>query len=134
MTSCLSFAKSSRCEFVSKALYLFLSQRSGRLVFALQSVHWTLRILRYFQAFSSLRVFSAPKQNPCQFILKSCKPLDLLPEAGYVRSVSIFMCLNYSTSLTSLFLHNRAIPNMGIALLDKMNASTLTLLRILLRL
>jgi len=28
------------------------------------SVHWTLGILRHFQAFSSLRVFSAPKQNP----------------------------------------------------------------------
>jgi hypothetical protein len=38
MTSCLSFAKSSRCQFVSKALRLFNSQRSGRFVVAQQSV------------------------------------------------------------------------------------------------
>jgi hypothetical protein len=34
MTSCSSFAKSSRCEFVSKALRLFNNQRSGRFVVA----------------------------------------------------------------------------------------------------
>jgi hypothetical protein len=27
-------------------------------------VHWTLGILRHFQAFIRLRVFPAPKQNP----------------------------------------------------------------------
>jgi len=31
---------------------------------AQQSVHWTLGILSHFQAFSSLRVFPAPKQSP----------------------------------------------------------------------
>jgi len=39
MTSCLSFAKSSWCEFVSKALRLFNSQRSSRFVVAQHSVH-----------------------------------------------------------------------------------------------
>ena len=39
MTSCLSFAKSSRCEFVSKALRLFNSQRSGKFVVAQHGVH-----------------------------------------------------------------------------------------------
>ena len=38
MTSCVSFAKSLRCEFVSKALRLFNSQRSGKFVVAQQSV------------------------------------------------------------------------------------------------
>jgi len=37
MTSCLSFARSSRCEFVSKALRLFNSQRSGFEFFLLPS-------------------------------------------------------------------------------------------------
>jgi len=66
MTSCLSFAKSSRCEFVSKALRLFNSQRSGRFVVAQQSVHLTLGILRqsqtvfYALAFFWLDGFAVP--------------------------------------------------------------------------
>jgi hypothetical protein len=28
------------------------------------NMHWTLGILRHFQAFFSLRVFPVPKQNP----------------------------------------------------------------------
>jgi len=38
MTSCLPFAKSSGCEFVSKVLRRFNNQRSGRFVLAQHSV------------------------------------------------------------------------------------------------
>ena len=54
MTSCLSFAKSSRCKFVSKVLHIFNSQCFGKFVVTQQSVHPTggsLCVFRHFSGF-----------------------------------------------------------------------------------
>ncbi len=42
----------------------FIAKSPAQQNAAQQSVHWTLGILRHFRAFSSLRVFPAPRQSP----------------------------------------------------------------------
>jgi len=53
-------------------------------------MHWTLGILRDLQAFSSLRVFSAPKQNPRPPTRRYRKPLGEAIEFVQVKTINSF--------------------------------------------
>ena len=87
MTSCISFAKTARCEIIGEALRLLTSHLSGRFVVAQQSVYLTLGSLRQPQVvFYTLSNFwleglTVPRPGAGNAIRQACSSKILSSES-----------------------------------------------------